>query len=153
LNGSVGRRPELADAALARLRPARVVDGGVHVGVEAVLVGRRVVPRRARLPVGEADLDDALHALEAVLPRHDEAQRRAVLVGHRPPVHPGDEQRERVHRLVEAQRLDVRPRQHGGALPGHLLRVVERGELHEARRRQRLEAAQHVAERVARSTG
>ena len=31
---------ELADAALGRLAPARVVDRGIHVGVEAVLVGR-----------------------------------------------------------------------------------------------------------------
>src|SRR5512133_3528359 len=36
---------ELADAAFLGLAPARMVNRRVHVGVEAVLVGRRVVPR------------------------------------------------------------------------------------------------------------
>jgi hypothetical protein len=50
-----------------------------------------------------------------------------------------------VRGLVEPQRVDVRPRQHVRPLPRHLLRVEERRELDEPGRRQRLEAAHHVA--------
>src|SRR5688572_26502978 len=47
-----------ADAPLARLGPARMVDLRIDVGVEAVFVRRRDVPRRRRLTLAEADLDD-----------------------------------------------------------------------------------------------
>src|SRR5256885_13259080 len=56
-----------------------------------------------------SDLHDRLDALEAVLPGHDEAQRRAVLVGQDPAVEPDHHEGERVHRLVDPQSLDVRP--------------------------------------------
>src|SRR5690606_20753140 len=69
-----------AEHALARLAPPRVVDVRIHVRVEPVLVRRGHVPRGLRLALGEVDTDDRLDALEAVLPRHDQAQRRAVLV-------------------------------------------------------------------------
>src|SRR3712207_8675500 len=52
----------------------------------------------------------SLDALEAVLPGHDETDRRAVLVGKRLAVQPGGHEGERVHRLVEAEPLDIRPR-------------------------------------------
>src|SRR5690606_2365638 len=49
--------PELAYAPLGGLTPARVVDVGVHVGVEPVLVRRVDVPGRRRLLGSERDLD------------------------------------------------------------------------------------------------
>src|SRR5437899_7247070 len=101
--------PELADAPLGGLAPARVVDGGVHVGVEAVLLRRRFVPGRLRLLLGETDAHDRLRALEAVLPRDDHAHGRAVLVGQHLAVHAERQQRQRMHRLVEAQSLRRRP--------------------------------------------
>src|SRR5690606_14285012 len=54
---------ELADAALARLAPARVIDVRVHVRIEAVLVRRGLLPRVHRLALDEADLHDRLGAL------------------------------------------------------------------------------------------
>src|SRR5258706_10591505 len=59
---------ELADAALGRLAPARVVHRRVHVRIEAILVGRLVLPGVHRLLLDEADLRDRLDVLESVLP-------------------------------------------------------------------------------------
>src|SRR5215210_6257706 len=50
--------PEVADAALAGLAPARMVHLGVHVRVEAVLARGRQRPGRLRLGVREAQLHD-----------------------------------------------------------------------------------------------
>src|SRR5262249_21430374 len=72
--------PELADAPLRRLAPARVIHGRIDVGVEPVLLGRGRIPRRLGLLVDEPDPDDGLRALEPVLPRHHDANRRTVLV-------------------------------------------------------------------------
>src|SRR5207244_3206409 len=71
---------EVADAPLGRLAPAGVVDGRVHVRVEAVFVGCRLLPGRLRALGDEADPHDRLGALEAVLPR-DDATNRALPVG------------------------------------------------------------------------
>src|SRR5256712_12361343 len=46
---------ELADAPLGGLAPARAVDGGGHVGIEAVVLRRRLVPRRFRLVLCETE--------------------------------------------------------------------------------------------------
>src|SRR6185312_7527401 len=101
--------PVLTDALLGRLRPPRVIVMRIDVRVEAVLARRALVPRRRRLLVGERDLDDRLDALEAVLPRHDKLHRRAVLRRQLLSVETGSEDRERMHGLVDAQALDVRP--------------------------------------------
>src|SRR5690242_9421543 len=63
------------DAAFGLLAPARVVDGGIHVRVKTIFVRGEFVPRRLRLRLDEFDPDDRFGALEAVLPRHDQAQR------------------------------------------------------------------------------
>src|SRR5262245_55255598 len=42
-------REELADSPLLRLTPARVIDGRIHIGVEAVLVRVVLLPRIQRL--------------------------------------------------------------------------------------------------------
>src|SRR5229473_6529062 len=70
----------LGNASLRRLAPARMVDLRVHVRIEAVLARRRLVPGGLGLVRGQANLHDGLAALEAVLPRHYHAERRAVLV-------------------------------------------------------------------------
>src|ERR1700761_3347121 len=70
----------VADAALGRLAPARMIAVRVDVGIEAVFLRRRLVPGGRRLLVEEADSDDRLRALEAVLPWHHDPHRRAVLV-------------------------------------------------------------------------
>src|SRR5207245_9140788 len=95
---------------------------------------------------GEADLSERLDAPEAVLPGHDEAQRRAVLVGESAPVEPDHHEGERMHRLIDPQSLDVRPVEHGGALPRHLLRRVESRELDVLRAGGWLEAREELAE-------
>src|SRR2546428_2994412 len=146
---------ELADAPLGGLAPARVVDGGVHVGVEAVLLRRRLVPGRLRLLLGETDAHDRLRALEAVLPRDDDAHGRAVLVGEHLAVHADRQQRERVHRLVEAQSLRVRPvepaaeTEEPGLLRGELLGVLEGRELDVLRLARGLGALEYHRQRVA----
>src|SRR2546427_4455322 len=77
-----GRPPrELADPPLGGLAPARVIDGGVYVCVEAVLVRGGRAPRGGWLLGGETDLHDRLDPLEPVLPRHDQPQRCAILIG------------------------------------------------------------------------
>src|SRR5262245_26898758 len=69
--------PELADPALGGLAPAWMVHGGVHVGVEAVLLRRRLLPRGLGLLAHEADPHERLDALEPVLPRDHDPDRRA----------------------------------------------------------------------------
>src|SRR6476659_930429 len=100
---------ELTDPALARLCPSRVIHFGIHVGIEAVLVGIRDLPRVARLVLDERDARDGLDALEAVLPRRDQPQRRAVLVWQRLSIEARHHERERVRRLIHPQTFHVRP--------------------------------------------
>ncbi len=119
----------------------------VHVGKEAILAGGRDIPRGARCLLQEGDPHDRLDALEAVLPRHDQPQRRAVLVGQDLPVQADDHEGEGVHGLIHSQCLDVRPLQDRDALAGHLFRVEERGEADEPGLAGGLEAGEQVRER------
>lgn len=48
---------EFAKAALSRLAPARVVNAGIHVGIEAILVRIREIPCGRRLLLDETNLD------------------------------------------------------------------------------------------------
>src|SRR5256886_7438787 len=70
-----------------------MIDLRVDVGVEPVLLRSRDIPGGGGLSRTEADLHDRLDALEAVLPGHDEAQRRAVLVGQDPAVEPDQDRK------------------------------------------------------------
>ena len=124
----------------------RMVHLGVHVGVEAVLPRVLPLPRRERLLLDEPDADNRLDALEPVLPGDDQTERRPVLVGQGDAVQPDGEDRERVHRLVQAQPLDVRPLEDRVALARHLSGVVQRGELDELRAGVRLGALDHAAQ-------
>ena len=130
-------------------RPPRVIHCRVHVGEEAVFGRLHPLPRVHRLVLVERHADDGLHALEAVLPRHHEADGRAVLVGQHLAVKTDGHDGERVHGLVHPQALHVGPRQRRLGLPRHLLRVHERGEPHELRLRCGLEALHEIGQREA----
>src|SRR5437867_2165371 len=115
------------DEPLERLRPARVRHLRVHIGLEGILVRRERFPKARGLRFDEFDLHDRFDAFEAVLPRHDEPHRRSVLPGQRLSVNARGQQRERVHRLVHPQALEVWPRitrhlrharRFGGAIEG-----------------------------------
>src|SRR5262249_19285460 len=116
---------EFTQTALFRLAPTRMIDVRVHVGIEPVLVGRSQVPGCWWLLLDKRDLHDGFNALESELPRHHEANRRSVLVLQRLAVHPDAENHQRVHRLVQAQPLEVRERNPGVTGNRHLLRIVK----------------------------
>src|SRR6266567_892506 len=111
-----------ADAALGILAPAGMVHAGIHVGVEAVLLGSLLIPGGGRLLVEEAHRDDGLGGLEAIFPRHHDAHRRTVLVGQHFAIEPEGEQRERVHGFVHAQAFGIWPED--GRLAGPLLDML-----------------------------
>ena len=81
------------DQFLRRLRPAGMWRVWVDVRRKVVFPGAVAIPESCRPFGGEFDLDDRLDALETVLPRHDEAQRRAMLFGQRMTVDAGGEDR------------------------------------------------------------
>src|SRR3546814_12988221 len=62
-----------------------------------------LVPRSRWLPLDEADADNGFNALVAILPRNRQAQRRTVLIRQDLAVHADRHERERMHRLVDAQ--------------------------------------------------
>ncbi|EAU65733.1 conserved hypothetical protein [Stigmatella aurantiaca DW4/3-1] len=149
VEGQRGTAAELPNAPLGGLAPARVIHRRVHVRVEAVLVGRREVPRGGRLTLGERDADDGFDALEAVLPRHHQPQGRAVLGRQRLAIEPRGQQGERVDRLVQAQPFHIGPVQHAALLTGHLLRVLQGGEGHVLRTARGLHALDQLPQRDA----
>src|SRR3989344_2866802 len=78
---ALGRKQRiLADAPLGRLAPAWMVHGRIDVGIKPVFAWARFHPCADRLLLDEADAYDGLDALEAVLPRHHQSDRRAILV-------------------------------------------------------------------------
>src|SRR5260370_29097460 len=124
---------ELTQPSLAALAPAGMIHGRIHVGVKTVL--RRIgnIPGGRRLFLHELDLDDGLDAFEAVLPGHDEPDRRPVLIGQRLAIHAEAEQRQRMHGLVHAQSFDVGKRDTGLTGAEHYLSVVDGLEGHALR--------------------
>src|SRR6202047_65146 len=106
-----------------------MVDAWIHVRIETVFAGSCLLPGVHGLVAGEADADDRLRAFETVLPRNHDAERGAVLIRERLAVQTKTKQRERMHGLVHAETLDVRPLQYAGALAGHLLGIVQSSEL------------------------
>ncbi len=82
---------------------------GVHVGPEAIFVVGQLLPERDRTLFRELDADDRLDALEAVLPRRREPERRAILLVDRLAVEAGGDEGKVVRRLVDRQPLGVGP--------------------------------------------
>ncbi len=115
-----------ADALLGGLAPARMIHVRIHVGVKAVFIRRILAPRRARLVGHQLDFDDGFDALETVFPRHDQPDGRAILRRQCAAINPAGQNRQRMHRLVHPQTLDVRPVQHVAALAGHPLGIEQR---------------------------
>ena len=124
-----------------------MVDSGVYVGVETVLVGVDLVPSGFGLLVGEVEFDDGLAVLESVLPRHDNTDGRAVLVGQSLAVAAEGQQGEGVHGLVEAEAFGVGPVVAAGER--HLFAVCKGDELNEFGAGKRLAEADELGERVA----
>src|ERR671911_352479 len=140
---------QLTDTPLAGLTPAGMVNIGIYIGVESVLIWSGDVPGRLRRGLAKANLHDRLAAFEAVLPRHDETERRAVLVGQRLSVHSRHHQRKRVAGLIHSQRLDVGPFEDAALLSRHLLRIQESRKLDILRLRGRLQAIDDLGQRDA----
>src|SRR6185369_9903037 len=128
-----GAAAKLTDAPLVRLAPARMADGRIDVGVEAVFLRRRLFPGGLGLLADQPDPDDRLGTLEAVLPRHHHPHRRAVLIRQHLAVHAHRQKRQRVHRLVQPEPLDVGPverrAEESGFLARELVRVEQGREL------------------------
>ena len=124
-----------------------MIHAGIDVGEEAVLPWARHLPRVPGLGGGEIDLHNRLHAFEAVFPRHHQPQRRAILIGQHPAVEANGHKRERMHRLVEPQALNIRPLQYGVPLARHLLWIKQGRELDVLGAASRLQALDQVTER------
>src|SRR4029077_18570623 len=121
------------------------VDTWVHVGIKAEVVGIRFVPCGQRLVVRETDLHDGFRALESILPRYNETNGRAVLVGQGCAVHSEAKQCQRVHGLIHAQTFYVRPIENSLPLSWHLAGIVNRRELYELCFTEGFSAFNHLA--------
>src|SRR5688572_17440934 len=126
-----------------------MIDRRVHVGVEAVGLRILDLPGVDRRPFDEAQLDDRLDALEAVLPRDDQTNRRAVLIRQHFAVESDGKDGQRMHGFVEPQAFHVRPLERVGALLRKLSDIVESDELHEARLRRGFDALDDIGQRNA----
>ncbi|VFT74920.1 Uncharacterised protein [Klebsiella aerogenes] len=102
---------------------------GINVGKEAVFVRRRQIPGGRRLLARQLNADDGFNAFKTVLPRHGQADRRAVLRRQRFAIHADGKQRQGVHGFVKPQPFHVRisksPADKTIFLPGHLIRGVK----------------------------
>src|SRR5210317_504278 len=108
------------------LAPAWVVDLGVHVGVETVLVRLRHVPAGFRASFAKANLYNALDALEAVFPRHNQPDRCAILVGQYFAVQSYGKNGQWVGCFLDCQPFAIRPLENTSANARHALGIVER---------------------------
>src|SRR5213592_61419 len=107
--GLFARKEAGPDDSLASLAPAWMIDVRVHIGVEAVLVRCKLIPKGLWLLGHEVDLRQRFGALESVLPRNNEADRCAVLITKRFAVKTDRDKRQLVHRLRQSEALRVRP--------------------------------------------
>ncbi len=112
-----------------RLAPARVIDLGVHVGVEAVLaaapalfhVRRRLASTKRIFTIDLMPLKPYFHGTTRRSGAPFWPGQRLAVEAHR-------QQRQRVHGLVDAQAFDVGPVEHAAALAGQLLGIEQRRE-------------------------
>ncbi len=119
-----GALEEFAEAALAFLAPAGMIDIGIDVGIEAVLMGIGEIPGGVGLVFDEFDFDDGFDALEAIFPGEDHTNGSAILIGESGAKHADGKEGERVHGFVEAEALDVGQLDAGHGPLGHLAGVV-----------------------------
>src|SRR5262245_66176087 len=68
------------------LTPAWMIDVRIHIGVKSVFVRCHFVPKRLRSLGNKLDLHQRLRAFKSVLPRHDQPDRRSILIEQRLPV-------------------------------------------------------------------
>src|SRR5213076_1876693 len=113
------------DYALIFLTPTGMVFIGVHVRIEAILVGRGLVPCGCRLVVDKTHLDNRFDALDAIFPRDHDAHGRTILVGQRLTIKTEAKQSQRMHCLIHAQTFGIWPVEHGGPLPRHRSPVLD----------------------------
>src|SRR5215467_6805074 len=136
-----------AQPPLSRLGPARMVALGIDVGIEAVFAGRVGGPIGRRLLFDEADLGNRLDALEAVLPRDNQTQRRPVLIGQSFAVHSQAEQRQRMHGFIQAETFLIGKGNSRFPRRDHVFRVVIGFESHELGFAGRLDLFEQSAQR------
>ena len=105
-----------------------MIDGWIHVGIKAIFARPGLDPCGARLFFYKTNFHNRFAALETVFPRHDHADRCAVLIGQHFAKRAQRNECQRVHRFVHAQALGVRPVEHTGAQTRHLRLVSERDE-------------------------
>ena len=96
-----------------------MIDVGVHVRVKTIFLRGRFDPGGDGHFFDKANLHQTLAALETVLPWHDQAHGRTVLLGQNFAVHAKGQQGQWVHGLVQAQAFDIGPVQTAGAHTGH----------------------------------
>mmetsp|Transcript_6942 Transcript_6942/g.11094 ORF Transcript_6942/g.11094 Transcript_6942/m.11094 type:complete len:709 (+) Transcript_6942:1525-3651(+) len=82
-----------------------------------------LVPRCGRLLIGHGDPNNRLDGFVTVFPRHHQTHRRAILVRDRFVINSRGHDRQRMHRLVQAQTLHIRPVQNRKADTGHFIRA------------------------------
>src|SRR6266481_9103039 len=138
---------EFGEAALASLAPAGMIDFGIHIGIEAVLLRGIEIPRSGRLVFDKTNFHQGLDALESIFPRQDHAHRSAILVWQRFAIHADAKKRKRVHGVVKAQAFNIRQRNSGVSSYRHLARIVIAFESDETRLRGRLDEIDQRAER------
>ena len=108
-------------------------------------------PHRLRQLLGKADAHHGLGAFDAVLPRHADRQRRTVGLGQRRTVNAQCHKRQRMHRFVDAQPFNVRPRNiFHFTLTAQIFRIKYRGEFHEFRVARRFDAFGNFRKRITR---
>src|SRR5258708_4418211 len=121
---------KFADSALFRLTPAGMVDVRIYVGIETVLLSRRLIPGGGRLFLDQPDTHYRLNTLVAVLPRHREPDGRAILIRKFFSIQAHHQQRERMHGFIQPQPFHVGEVDSGPSSPRHLLLVVVALERH-----------------------
>src|ERR1700751_4539480 len=75
-----------ADAPFGLLAPTGMVDVRIYIGIEAIFLGRHIIPRSGRLVRREVYLHDRFRRLETIFPRNNDPHRSAILVGQHLPV-------------------------------------------------------------------
>src|SRR5271165_205799 len=98
-----------SDQLLRGLAPAWMRHLWVDVCPEAVLGGLQCLPIALWPLIGEIEADDRFDRLEAVFPRHREAQRRALLLRHRLAISAGNEESELIARFCNGETLYIGP--------------------------------------------